>query len=151
MKRLALLWSLLCLSYLVPALAGPAAPPQDDKPFAEARIILQLSDADPARQSMVLDVANNLIKHYGGPDSVALQVIAFGPGVSLYDPENSLRPRVESLMVSGVHFVVCDNTLDTLERVRGVRPGIIKGLYHVQTGVAYMVEQVARDWILVRP
>lgn len=147
MKRLILLLPLLLLS--VTAWSSP--PPEDDKPFAEARIILQLTDDDPAKQSMVLDVANNLMKHYGGPDSVALQVIAFGPGIALYDPKNPLRPRVESLMVNDVHFVVCDNTLDTLERVRGSRPALIEGLYHVQTGVAFMAEQVSRGWILVRP
>ena len=130
----------------------PSAHAQDDdKPFAEARIILQLSDADPAKQSMVLDVANNLIKHYGDPESVSLRVMAFGPGIQLYATDNALRPRVESLMVSGVQFVVCDNTLDTLERVKGTRPSVIDGVYHVQTGVAYIAEQVSRDWILVRP
>lgn len=149
MKQLAVIGSLLCLWLAAPVWSE--SPPEIDKPFAEARIILQLSDADAAKQSMVLDVANNLIKHYGGPESVALQIIAFGPGIHLYDPENSLRPRVQSLMVNGVHFVVCDNTLDTLERVRGKRPGVINGVYHVQTGVAYMAEQVTNDWILVRP
>jgi hypothetical protein len=37
----------------------------EDKPFAEERIVLQISDSDPFKQTLVLNVANNLIKHYG--------------------------------------------------------------------------------------
>ena len=42
------------------ARAQPA--PLPDKPFAEHRIVLQLSDNDPKKQSLVISVANNLLK-----------------------------------------------------------------------------------------
>jgi intracellular sulfur oxidation DsrE/DsrF family protein len=127
--------------------------PSADKPFAEAHIILQLSDRDPAKQSMVLDVANNLIKHYGDPELVDIELIAFGPGVDLYRRDNDpeLLARIESLRVSGVRFVVCKNTLDTLERATGKAPEVIDGLVYVQTGVAHIVERARAGYTLVRP
>jgi intracellular sulfur oxidation DsrE/DsrF family protein len=129
------------------------APPVGDKPFAEAAILLQLSDRDSAKQSMVLDVANNLIKHYGDPELVDIEIIAFGPGVELYFAANepALSERIASLRVSGVRFVVCQNTLDTLARVRGKSPELIEGLYYVQTGVAHIVERSRNGFTLVRP
>ena len=45
-------------------------PVSEDKPFAENFILLQLSDRDPGKQDAILNVANNLIKHYESPDLV---------------------------------------------------------------------------------
>ena len=60
--------------------AEPA--PLPDKPFAEHRIVLQLSDYEPRKQSLVVSVAYNLLKLYG-PDKVAIEVVTFGPGIEL--------------------------------------------------------------------
>ena len=75
--------------------AQPA--PLPDKPFAEHRIVLQLSDNDPKKEGLVLSVANNLIKAYD-PDKIAVEVVAFGPGIDLLRIENTNRARVESLI-----------------------------------------------------
>ena len=48
---------------------------EEDKPFAEERIVLQISDSDPFKQTLVLNVANNLIKHYG-QDKVDVEIVA---------------------------------------------------------------------------
>src|SRR3954471_19839979 len=74
--------------------------PLPDKPFAEHRIALQLSDNDPKKQSLVISVANNLLKFYD-PDKVAIEVVAFGPGIELLRPDNSNRKLVESLVAQG--------------------------------------------------
>src|SRR5476649_2457984 len=88
------------------ARAQPA--PLPDKPFAEHRIVLQLSDNDARKQSLVVSVAYNLLKLYG-PDKVAIEVVAFGPGIDLLNPDNPSRKRVESLVAQGVRFDVCLN------------------------------------------
>ena len=51
----------------------------DEKPFAETHLVLQLSDQE--EESVVLDVANNLIRYYGGPDIIDIEIVTFGPGV----------------------------------------------------------------------
>mgnify|MGYP000615060076 CR=1 FL=1 len=134
------------------ALAAAAEFPADDpKPFAEARVILQLSDADERKQSIVLDVANNLIKHYGGPDMVDIEIIAFGPGIGLLYADNPRGERIDSLVVSGVRFVACMNTVDTVERVTGERPTLTEHAIPVQTGVAHIVRRAGEGFVLVRP
>ena len=124
--------------------AGPEA-------IAEAFILLQLSDQDPAKQEAVLDVANNLIKHYGSPDLVDIEIVAFGPGMRLLLAGNTREVRISSLVESGVRFIGCMNTVDTMERKNGKRPELNEHTIPVQTGVAYVVEKVRQGYVLVRP
>jgi len=123
----------------------------DDKPFAEAHIVLQLSDADPDIQARVINVANNLIKHYGGPDFVAIEVVAFGPGLSLLFPDNPQRERIASLVAADVRFVGCLNTVASIERTTGKKPELIPETIPVETGVAHLVERATQGYVVIRP
>src|SRR3954467_10538497 len=121
-----------------------------DKPFAEHRIALQLSDSDPKKQGLVVSVAYNLLTFYG-PDKVAIEVVTFGPGIDLLCPENANRKLVESLVAQGVRFDVCLNTVDTLERETGKRPDIIPVATPVQVGVGQILTLTENGYTLVRP
>ena len=128
----------------------PAQPaPLSDRPFAEHRIVLQLWDNDPKKESLVLSVANNLIKAYG-PDRIAVEVVAFGPGIDLLRTENANRVRIESLIPQGVKFDVCVNTLDTIERETDKRPAIIPSATPVQVGVGQILSLTENGYTLVR-
>lgn len=131
--------------------AATAEPkPLPDKPFAEHRIVLQLSDSDAKKESLVISVANNLIKAYG-PDAIAVEVVAFGPGIDVLRTGNANRTRVESLIAQGVKFDVCVNTLDTIARETGKRPDIIPGAIPVQVGVGQILSLTENGFTLVRP
>ena len=124
--------------------------PLPDKPFADHRIVLQLSDSDAKKEALVISVAYNLIKAYD-PDKIAVEVVAFGPGIELLRVENANRQRVESLIAQGVKFDVCLNTLDTIERETGKRPAIIPGAIPVQVGVGQILSLTENGFTLVRP
>ena len=124
--------------------------PLQDKPFAEHRIVLQLSDNDPRKQGLVISVANNLMKFYD-PDKVAIEIVAFGPGIDLLRPENPNRKAVESLVAQGARFDICLNTVDTLEREAGKRPEFISAATPVQVGVAQILFLTENGYTLVRP
>jgi uncharacterized protein len=124
--------------------------PLPDKPFAEHRIVLQLSDNDPKKQGLVISVANNLLKFYD-PDKVAIEVVTFGPGIDLLRSENANRKLVESLVAQGVRFDVCLNTVDTIERETSKRPDIIPVATPVQVGVGQILLLTENGYTLVRP
>jgi len=131
---------------------SPGTPAQEsDKPFAEAHVVLQLADGDAQTQARTLSVANNLIKHYGGPDFIDIEIVAYGPGISLLYPDNANRERVSSLMANDVRFVGCTNTLDTIERSTGERPELIADVVLVKTGVARLIERAQQDYVVIRP
>ena len=143
-KLLLTLVALLCT-------AGTALAQNDDKPFADAFIVLQLSDADAGVQERVINVANNLVKHYGGPDFVDIEVVAFGPGLSLLFPDNPQRERIASLVAADVRFVGCLNTVASIERKTGKKPELIPETIPVQAGVAHIVERATQGYVVIRP
>ena len=145
----------LCAMLLLSSTTGlfAAEALSEEKPFAQAHIIFQVSDAEPVHYQAVLDIANNLTRYYGGPDMVDIEVVAFGAGVPMmYAQDNLNEQRISSLIEHGVRFYVCGNTLDTLERkYGGNRPSIMDGVVVVQTGVAFMIEEIQRGYLLIHP
>jgi uncharacterized protein len=135
---------------MISSRAGAEQAPLPDKPFAEHRIVLQLSDNDPKKQGLVISVAYNLVKLYD-PDKVAIEVVTFGPGIDLLRPENANRKLVESLVAQGVRFDLCLNTVDTIERETGQRPEFISVATPVQVGVGQILSLTENGYTLVRP
>ncbi|MBT8142266.1 MAG: DsrE family protein [Gammaproteobacteria bacterium] len=122
---------------------------QAEKPFAEHKLVLQLSNQ--SRQTDVLDVANNLIKNYGGPEYIDIEVVTFNEGVKLLYADSPHLDRVASLVENGVRFSVCKNTIDSTERRTGVRPELSPHADMVQAGVARMITLVEHGYIQIKP
>lgn len=138
------------MAAMLASLARAEQAPLPDKPFAEHRVVLQLSDNDPKKQGLVISVAYNLLKLYD-PDKVAVEVVTFGPGIELLSPDNANRRLVESLVAQGVRFDLCLNTVDTIERETGKRPEFISAATPVQVGVGQILSLTENGYTLVRP
>jgi len=121
-----------------------------DKPFADHYLVLQLSDRDPSKEALVISVAYNLLKAFG-PDKIAIEVVAFGPGIDLLRAGNANRARVDSLISQGVQFDVCMNTIDTIERETGKKVDLNPKALHVQVGVGRILALTEKGYTLVRP
>ena len=133
-----------------PAQAQTKAKPPEDKPFAEHFIALQLSDSDPKKQRLVLSVASNLQKAYG-QDKIAIEVVAFGPGIDLLRDTSENRQLVDSLVTQGIRFDVCGNTLDTIEHETGQRPKINPHAIEVKVGVGQLLTLSEGGYTVIRP
>ena len=136
---------------LTAVLLSPAAAqsPLPYKPFADHHLVLQLSDRAPDKQALVISVAYNLLKAFG-PDKIAIEVVAFGPGIDLLRAESRNRARVDSLIAQGVRFDICMNTVDTLER-EGKHVDINPKAVKVQVGVEQILQLTEKGYTLVRP
>jgi len=154
MNRRKLIYSAACAALASaishPAIAQTKAKPAEDKPFAEHFIALQLSDSDPKKQRLVLSVASNLQKAYG-QDKIAIEVVAFGPGIDLLRAESENRSLVDSLVTQGVRFDVCGNTLDTIERETGQRPKTNPHAIEVKVGVGQLLTLSEGGYTVIRP
>lgn len=141
------LLALLCLGAGSQLSAGAA----DNKPFAEKKVVLQISDEDAYKQTLVLNVASNLIKHYG-PDQVDVEIVAFGPGLRLLFADNSNTGRIGSLSNdSGVRFSACMNTLSNMKKALGHEPALVSNASAVPAGVVRIVDLVGQGYILIKP
>jgi len=143
----------LCLMVLMWSIGVQAADKQavpDDKPFAEAKIVLQISDMSPAKQTLVLNVASNLIKHYG-PDRIDLEVVAFGPGLRLLFADNANKGRIKMLADDGVRFSACGNTIQKFTQLLGKPPKINPVATVVPGGAVRIFDLVHAGYVLEKP
>jgi intracellular sulfur oxidation DsrE/DsrF family protein len=99
---------------------------------------------------MALSVAYNLLKFYG-PDKIAIEVVAFGPGIDLLRAHSQRRARVDSLIAQGVQFDVCMNTVETIERETGKTVDLNPKAVQVVAGVAQILALTEKGYTLVRP
>ncbi len=141
---------LLALALALPAGALAESPQTEAKPFAEVHVVLQISDRDPFKQTLVLNVANNLLKAYG-PDKVDIEIVAFGPGLRLLMAENANKDRIEALAGSGVRFAGCMNTLRNFTKQLGHEPALNPHAVKVSAGVVRIIDLVKQGYILIKP
>lgn len=116
---------------------------------AEKKVVLQISDSSPAKQTLVLNVANNLLKAF--PDNVKVEVVAFGPGLRLLFANNANAVRVQSLAASGVRFSACENTMHAMTKKLGHAPKLEKDAVPVPAGIGRIIELTEQGYTLVRP
>ena len=121
-----------------------------DQSMADTKIVLQISDPNPFKQTLVLNVANNLIKHYG-QDSVDIEIVAFGPGLRLLFADNANKGRVSSLASSGVKFSACANTSRNMGKKLGHPPTLHGKAVTVGAGVVRIIELTNKGYKLIKP
>jgi intracellular sulfur oxidation DsrE/DsrF family protein len=93
-----------------------AAPAQAAEPH---RLVLQISDDEPAKMRAVLDVAANVARHYSGQgEDVEIVVVAFNGGLDmLVEHRSPVKERFdEPLEIDAEYrrFVARGNTPETL-------------------------------------
>ncbi len=140
---------------MVVGLAGLAAEARAQAAEGYHRLALYITEADADKMNSVLDIAANVSRHYSGlGEEVEIEIIAFNDGLHMLREDTSpVKERLSNFMLSmiNVTFQACGNTLDTRERIEGVRPPLIEGTETVQTGVARIMELDEAGWTVVRP
>ncbi len=130
--------------------AGAPAEEESDKPFAEKHVVLQISDPNPFKQTLVLNVANNLLRHYG-QDRIDIEIVAFGPGLRLLLADNANVNRIEGLSSQGVRFAACSNTIRAFTKKLGKEPELNPHAVRVSAGVVRILDLVAKGYVLIKP
>ena len=123
---------------------------QEEKPFAEHKFVLQISDMDPFKQTLVLNVAGNILKAYG-QDQADVEIVAFGPGLRLLFEENSNSERIDGLVSSGVRFFACQNTISNMSKTLGVPVKVNSHASSGKGGIVRIKELTDQDYLLVKP
>ncbi len=123
---------------------------EESKPFAEERIVLQISDPNPIKQTLVLNVASNLIKAYG-QDKVDVEIVAFGPGLRLMFKDNVNSGRIQGLTSSGVKFAACGNTIAGVTKKLGHAPEMNSFAVTVSAGVVRIIDIQNQGFKLIKP
>jgi len=148
LKKLVGLGSLLIVLATISAPQTTLA--QEAKPFAEHKVVLQISDMDPSKQTLVLNVATNLQKAYG-PDQVDIEIVAFGPGLRLLFEDNANAGRIDGLVSNGVRFFACQNTINNMSKIIGEPLKVNKHAASGKGGIVRIKELVDQGYMLAKP
>ena len=108
-------------------------------------VVIQVSEADPAKWNMALINASNVRKAYGDK-GVAVEIVAYGPGLKMLRKDSAVAAGLEAAKKSGVKLLACGNTMtmthttrDELNRVVDIVPaGIVEIMERQQEGYAYV-------------
>jgi len=141
MKRKNTLGALLGGALLMGALALPAAALAADK----SKMVIQVSENDPATWNLALNNARNIQKDMG-KDSVELEIVAFGPGINMLKAESEVANRISETVDSGVSVVACQNTMrnqkldkeDMHAKVGYVSSGVVEIMQRQKQGYTYL-------------
>jgi len=123
---------------------------QDEKPFAEHKFVLQISDMDPSKQTLVLNVANNILKAYG-TDQVDIEIVAFSAGLRLLFEDNANAGRIDGLAQSGVRFFACQNTINNMSDTLGRQVKVNSHASSGKGGIVRIKELADQGYLLVKP
>ena len=145
----------LFLAVLVAACAAPfcvaaqTAPtvPTAATPTTAARVVVQVSEADPARWNLVLNNVKNLQDDLGA-DKVAIEIVAYGPGIGMLKFDAPTNSRVSEAIKAGVIVSACENTMRNQKQVRAdMHPTVT----YVPAGVVQIVKRQQQGWAYLRP
>jgi len=117
---------------------------------AAHKVVIQVSTGDEDVQKMALNNAVNVQKHYG-IDNVAIEIVAYGPGLKLLTKRSEYDDRVESLAQQNITFSACQNTINKVKKKYGMTPPLLKGVQVVDAGVVRIMELQNKGYAYVRP
>jgi intracellular sulfur oxidation DsrE/DsrF family protein len=140
---------LLGSALAVMAIGGLAFLPADAQQPAPVRpkVVLQVSDADPAKWNLALNNAKNLQTDLGAAN-VDVEIVAYGPGIGMLKADSVVGNRVDEALTAGVKVVACENTMRAQKLAQADMLGKIA---YVPAGVVEIMQRQQQGWAYIRP
>jgi intracellular sulfur oxidation DsrE/DsrF family protein len=117
---------------------------------APHKIVIQVSTDDARTQKIALNNAVNVQKLYG-IDNVAIEIVAYGPGLGILTTKSKEAARVKSLAMQNIKFSACGNTMAKIEKKTGKKPQLTEGVGTVKAGVARIMALQEQGYAYLRP
>jgi intracellular sulfur oxidation DsrE/DsrF family protein len=114
------------------------------------KVVIQVSTDDQRTQNIALNNAVNIQKLYG-IDNVKVEIVAYGPGLSLLINKNKQNKRVSSLAMGDIIFSACMNTITKIKKKTGHMPKLTEGVGEVPAGVGRIIELQEEGYTYIRP
>ncbi|NJD88255.1 MAG: hypothetical protein FIB05_09590 [Betaproteobacteria bacterium] len=133
---------------LAPGLAGAQSTTHaSSMGSARDHVVIQVSDADPAKWNLALNNARNVQVDLG-MDNVDVEIVAYGPGLPMLKADSSVAQRIASASAQGVSVLACENTM---RNTKVERSQILPGVKFVDAGVVHIMKRQKEGWAYVRP
>ena len=111
------------------------------------KLVLQVSDADPAKWRLALNNARNVPDDLGR-DKVAVEIVAYGPGIGMLKLDSVVGSGVTEAMAAGVSVVACEITM---KGQKITRDDMLPKISYVPAGVVQLMQRQKEGYAYVRP
>lgn len=111
------------------------------------KIVIQVSDNDPAKWNLALNNAKNLQDDVGAAN-VDIEMVVYGPGINMLKLESPIGSRVADAMKANVKVVACENTLRAQKLNR---EDMLPAISYVPAGVTEIMKKQGEGWAYLRP
>ncbi len=122
---------------------------------AKHRLAIQVDQNDPAIMNLALNNAKNVKKYYEAKgETVAIEIVAFGPGLAMFLADRSpVRNRISAMSLEDpeITFSACANTHAALNKKEGHEVPLIDEAREVPSGVVRLMELQEEGYAYVRP
>ena len=111
------------------------------------RIVIQVSDNDPAKWNLALNNAKNLQEDVGAAN-VDMEIVAYGPGIGMLKLDSPTGARIADAMKANVRVSACENTM------RGqklTKDDMLPAIAYVPAGVTEIMKKQQEGWAYLRP
>lgn len=124
-----------------------AAQAQSTASAKTAKLVIQVSDADPAKWNLALNNAKNVQEELGA-DKVEIEIVAYGPGIGMLKLDAATNSRVSSSAAAGIKFVACENTM---KNQKITKADMHPEASYANSGVVTLMTRQSQGWAYVRP
>jgi intracellular sulfur oxidation DsrE/DsrF family protein len=148
-KRLeARVWSRCCVVALLAVLGAmiPAANAQQTA-AQRTRVVIQVSDNDPAKWTLALNNAKNVQTDLG-EGNVDIEIVAYGPGIAMLKLDSAVGARIGEAAATGVKIEACENTMRN-QKIK--KADMLNGIGYVPAGVVEIIQKQQQGWAYLRP
>jgi intracellular sulfur oxidation DsrE/DsrF family protein len=111
------------------------------------RVVIQVSDNDPAKWSLALNNAKNVQQDLG-KDKVQIEIVAYGPGLGMLKAESKVADRLAGALDDSIGLIACENTMTNTKVSRSEMYG---GIAYVKAGVTHIMKRQQEGWAYIRP
>ena len=113
----------------------------------KTRVVVQVSEADPARWNLALNNVRNLQEDLGA-DKVTVEVVAYGPGIGMLKMDSAVGSRISDALKAGVKVSACENTMRGQKLSRA---DMLPNVSYVPAGVVEIIQRQQEGWAYLRP
>ena len=111
------------------------------------KIVIQVSDNDPAKWNLALNNAKNLQEDVGAAN-VDIEIVAYGPGISMLKLESPTSSRIADAMKANVKVIACENTMHGQKLTKD---DMLPAVSYVPAGVTEIMTKQTEGWAYLRP
>lgn len=143
MNYIKLMAAALALSLSVASLSAVAA----DAAASKEKVVLQVSDADPAKWNLALNNAKNVQQIYEA-DNIDVEIVVYGPGIGMLKADSAVAKRVDESKHAGVNIVACQNTMKSNKLTEA---DMLPNTSYVPSGVGELIKKQRAGYAYIRP